>query len=201
MADAIISFTIQQVKDTIIGKLEARRDELMATVTHQEEIIATQKEQLYGAEAEILRLQREVEAAERRAEDADMRAAACMRERDDAALGVEAANSAAAEEAVKRGVAWDMGKQHALSLMMESVAMRRGDIGLTHAAALGGGYLGGGFALSAATGDPAQGPSALRTASGGSGRGSSRSGMGGSGGGGGMRHSGHRSGPGHPGMA
>ena len=71
----------------------------MGTVEQQEQIIASQKEQLYGAEAEILRLQRELHAAERRAEDADVRAAACMRERDDAAMGVEAANSAAAEEA------------------------------------------------------------------------------------------------------
>ena len=37
---------------------------------------------------------------------------------------------------MKRGVAWDMGKQHALSLMMESVAMRRGDTQTAHAAAL-----------------------------------------------------------------
>jgi hypothetical protein len=165
----------------------------MATVDAQEEIIAGQKAQLHGAEAEILRLQRELHGANQRADDADDRAAACMRERDDAAVGVEAANSAATEEAVKRGVAWDMGKQHALSLMMESVAARRGDVHGAHAAALGGGFLGGGFALAAATGEPAPGPAAFRTGGGG--------GWAGGGSGGGVRNAGHRSGPEQPGMA
>lgn len=153
-----------------------------------EETIARQQKRLYGADAEILRLRRELRAAEQRGDDADARAAGLARERDDAARGAAAANSAAAEEAATRRVAWDMGKQHALSLMMESVAARGGDAAGAHAAAMGGGFLGGGFALAAATGGTAPGPSALR--SGRTGTGSSR----------GSKYSGHRSVPGQPGM-
>ena len=57
--------------------------------------------------------------------------------------GLDAANSAAAEEAAKRGVAWDMGKQHALTLMMESVAARSANVSGMYGPAVNGGYLGG----------------------------------------------------------
>lgn len=171
---------------------------MTATARHQEEVITTQKEALAAADAEISRLERELRAANQRADEADERAAACMRERDAAIAGMEAANAAAAEEAVKRGVAWDMGKQHALSLVMESVAMRKGNVAGAHAAAIGGGYLGGGFALAAATGEPAPGPVALRGDSA-LGRTGSRAGS--VSGSIGVRNTGHKSGPGHPGMA
>ena len=46
------------MKDTIIGKLEGRRDELMGLTTRQEAVIGSQKEAMYGAEAEIARLHR-----------------------------------------------------------------------------------------------------------------------------------------------
>eukprot|EP00740_Mantoniella_antarctica_P016952 CAMPEP_0181392000 /NCGR_PEP_ID=MMETSP1106-20121128/26349_1 /TAXON_ID=81844 /ORGANISM="Mantoniella antarctica, Strain SL-175" /LENGTH=107 /DNA_ID=CAMNT_0023513077 /DNA_START=21 /DNA_END=341 /DNA_ORIENTATION=- len=59
------------VKETYILKLEQRRDALTATVATNEETIARQQKRLYGADAEILRLRRELRAAEQRGDDAD----------------------------------------------------------------------------------------------------------------------------------
>jgi hypothetical protein len=79
-----------------------------------------------------------------------------------------------------------MGKQHALTLMMESVSARRGSVAGMAGAATAAGFLGGGYALAAATGDAAPGLASLRPTND---RPSKHSG-----------NSGHRSGPGRPGV-
>jgi len=104
----------------------------------------------------------ELRDAATRAWEAEQRAAGMELERDGALAGRDDAEEGAREESAKRGVAWDMGKQHALTLMMESVSARRGSVAGMAGAATAAGFLGGGYALAAATGDAAPGLASLR---------------------------------------
>ena len=98
----------------VIEKLEERRNELQEKVSKQDAELRSQKEQMGAAQAELRRLRAAVNDANKRAEDAEEHAAQCIRARNQAAEAMKAAQSHAMEEGVKRGIAWDMGKQHAL---------------------------------------------------------------------------------------
>lgn len=106
-------------KDTLIKEMNVKNRFLQREVVKEREQSAAIQEEMQHLQQELQMYMRMVEQAENRAHIADSQRAHAAQERDTAVALAMQTQQHAETEMSKQQVAWDLGKQHALQVMMD----------------------------------------------------------------------------------
>ncbi|KAK3257867.1 hypothetical protein CYMTET_32817 [Cymbomonas tetramitiformis] len=113
-------------KDSLIKEMGDRNQVLHREIGKQRNCIDTRDEEIRRLHEEVARHKQAADSAETRASSAEHKVIIASRERDHAVAELMRARRQADAEMSKQQVAWDMGKQHALQVMMD--VKRKGQV-------------------------------------------------------------------------
>mmetsp|Transcript_4121 Transcript_4121/g.4717 ORF Transcript_4121/g.4717 Transcript_4121/m.4717 type:complete len:277 (+) Transcript_4121:375-1205(+) len=105
-------------KDRLVQEMASRNQVLLKEQSASQETINSLTEKVAGLEAQLAENQKNLHIAEAGWNSAETRMHMAIRERDNAFSSMMQAQAHAEAELSKQQVAWDMGKQHALHLIM-----------------------------------------------------------------------------------